>query len=153
MNKETNTTEIIKETAEAATTEKAVETTEKPYTFRRLSTEDIFPMFKVIRKLGLKQFQENGGVKDIILKFVDSGTEKVNPTALGIDIVLEIAFIFVDNLPNCEQELYALLSQTSNLSVEEIKKQDMAITFEMIVDFIKKDEFGDFIKVVSKLFK
>ena len=110
-------------------------------------------MFKVIRKLGLKQFQENGGVKDIILKFADSSTEKVNPTALGIDIVLEIAFIFIDNLPNCEQELYALLSQTSNLSVEEIKKQDMAITFEMIVDFIKKDEFGDFIKVVSKLFK
>ena len=149
MKNETNTTEIIKETTEATT----VETIEKPYTFRKLTTEDIFPMFKVIRKLGLKQFQENGGVKDIILKFVDSGKEKVNTTALGIDIVLEIAFIFIDNLPNCEQELYALLAQTSNLSVEEIKSQDMATTFEMVVDFIRKDEFGDFIKVVSKLFK
>ena len=127
--------------------------TEKPYTFRRLSTQDMFPMFKVISKLGIKEFQANGGIKDIALRFVGEGKENINPTALGLDIILEIASMIIENLPKCEAEIYQLLSQTSNLTVDEIKEQDMAITVEMIVDFIKKDEFGDFIKVVSKLFK
>ena len=153
MKNETNTTEIIKETTEATTEEKVVETIEKPYTFRRLSTQDMFPMFKVISKLGIKQFQENGGIKDIALRFVGDNKDNINPTALGIDIVLEIASLIIENLPKCEVEIYQLLSQTSNLTVEDIKNQDMAITLEMIVDFIKKDEFGDFFKVVSKLFK
>ena len=126
---------------------------EKPYTFRRLSTQDMFPMFKVISKLGIKQFQENGGIKDIALRFVGDGKANINPTALGLDIILEISSIILENLPKCEAEIYQLLSQTSNLSVEEIKEQDMAITVEMIVDFIKKEEFGDFFKAVSKLFK
>ena len=127
--------------------------TEKPYTFRRLSTQDMFPMFKVISKLGIKEFQANGGIKDIALRFVGDNKDNINPTALGLDIILEIASLVIENLPKCEAEIYQLLSQTSNLSVEEIKEQDMAITVEMIVDFIKKEEFGDFFKVVSKLFK
>lgn len=127
--------------------------TEKPYTFRRLSTQDMFPMFKVISKLGIREFQANGGIKEIALRFVGDNKENVNTTALGIDIALEIASLIIENLPKCEAEIYQLLSQTSNLTVDEIKEQDMAITVEMIVDFIKKEEFGDFFRVVSKLFK
>ena len=128
------------------------EAVKKPYTFRRLSTVDLFPMFKVISKLGLKQFQENGGIKTILSRFAD-GKKDINATELGIDIFLEITFLVVENLPKCEAEIYALLSQTSDLSVEDIKAQDMSITAEMILDFIRKEEFGDFFKVVSKLFK
>jgi len=128
------------------------EVVKKPYTFRRLSTVDLFPMFKVISKLGLKQFQENGGIKTIISR-IASGGKEINPTELGIDIFLEITFLVIENLPKCEDELYALLSQTSDLSVDDIKAQDMSITAEMILDFIRKEEFGDFFKVVSKLFK
>ena len=124
----------------------------KPYTFRRLSTEDLFPMFKVICKLGLKQFQENGGIKTILTRFAD-GKKEINATELGIDIFLEITFLVIENLPKCESEIYTLLSQTSDLTVEQIKAQDMAITAEMILDFIRKEEFGDFFKVVLKLFK
>ena len=133
---------------EATVTEAVI----KPYTFRRLSTVDLFPMFKVISKLGLKQFQENGGIKTILSRFAD-GKKDINATELGIDIFLEITFLVVENLPKCEAEIYALLSQTSDLSVEDIKAQDMSITAEMILDFIRKEEFGDFFKVVSKLFK
>jgi hypothetical protein len=142
-----------KEIAEPMEQEATVtEVVKKPYTFRRLSTVDLFPMFKVISKLGLKQFQENGGIKTIISR-IASGSKEINPTELGIDIFLEITFLVIENLPKCENELYALLSQTSDLSVEEIKAQDMSITAEMILDFIRKEEFGDFFKVVSKLFK
>jgi hypothetical protein len=45
-----------------------------------------------------------------------------------------------------------MLSNTSNLSVEQVEKLEFPIFTEMVIDFVKKPEFRDFIKVVSKLF-
>ena len=127
--------------------------TEKPYTFRRLSTQDIFPMLRLLNKLGLKDLRDNDNVKNIILLSTSAKGKKIDVNKLGMDVFLEIACLIVDNIPKCEVELYSLLSQTSDRTVDEIKAQDMAVTFEMIVDFIRKEEFGDFFKAVLKLFK
>jgi hypothetical protein len=45
-----------------------------------------------------------------------------------------------------------MLSQTSNLSVKQVETLDFPTFTEMVIDFVKKPEFRDFIKVVSKLF-
>ena len=66
---------------------------------------------------------------------------------------LEIANVILGNLPKCEKEIFQMLSQTSNLTEKQVRALDMVTFFEMVIDFIKKDEFRDFIKVVSKLFK
>ena len=93
-------------------------------------------------------------VKNIIFMFTDAKARKaLDPSKLGLDIFLELACIITESIPKCEAELYGLLSMTSDLSVEQIKKQSPAVTFEMIVDFVKKEEFGDFFKVATKLFK
>ena len=42
---------------------------------------------------------------------------------------------------------------TDQMTLAEIKALDAAVFFEMVMDFIMKDEFKDFIKVVSRLFK
>jgi hypothetical protein len=125
--------------------------TTKPYTFRKFTSVDVFPMFKVLGKIGLNEFTkcfENEGIKDIISKSNNSSADVV-----GLSVFLEAANVILGNLPKCEQEIYQILSQTSNLSVEQIKDLEMAVFFEMVVDFIKKDDFKDFFKVVSKLFK
>ena len=147
----------MKETFEKTTTNEAAETIqpiEKPYTFRRLSTADLFPTLKLLNKLGIKQMRDDENVKKIVAQLsAASARGKIDAAALGIDMFLELTCIIVDNLPKCEAELYDLLSRTSNLTAEDIKTQDMAITFEMILDFVKKEEFGDFFRAVSKLFK
>ena len=76
-----------------------------------------------------------------------------NATMVGISVMLEIANVIIGNLPKCETEIYQLLSNVSNLSVEEVKGLGFATFAEMVLDFVKKDEFRDFIKVVSKSFK
>lgn len=130
------------------------EVNEKPYTLKKLTTEHIFPMFKLMNKIGLKDMKDNENVKNIIFMFTDAKSRKaLDPSKLGLDIFLELACIITDSIPKCEAELYGLLSMTSDLSVEQIKKQSPAVTFEMIVDFVKKEEFGDFFKVATKLFK
>ena len=73
--------------------------------------------------------------------------------SVGVSVALEAADVILGNLPKCEKEIYQLLSQTSNLSVAQVKKLNLAQFTEMVIDFIKKDEFKDFIKVVSRLFK
>ena len=134
------------------------EGTEKPYIFRKLSSPDVFPMFKIISKIGVNEFTacfEKDAIQKMIaslMKKDDKEGEK-NASIVGISVILEIANVIFGNLPKCEDDIYQLLSQTSNLSVNEIKAMDFAVFAEMIIDFIKKEEFKDFIKVVSKLFK
>lgn len=133
----------------------AVEGDLKPYVFRPLSAVDVFPMFKIIGAIGINEFTacfEKDGVKNLIASMKDESGENL-PSIIGISVVLEIANVIISNIPKCENEIYQILSQTSNLSVAQIKKMDMAVFLEMVIDFIKKEEFKDFIKVVSKLFK
>lgn len=133
----------------------AVEAAEKPYVFRKLSAIDVFPMFKIIGAIGINEFTacfEKDGVKNMIASLTGEAEEDM-ASIVGISVILEIANVIIGNLPKCENEIYQILSQTSNLTVAQVKKLDMAVFFEMVIDFIKKEEFKDFIKVVSKLFK
>ena len=66
---------------------------------------------------------------------------------------MELAEVVLTNMNKCENEIYQLLSNVSNLSVKEVETLDAVIFLEMIIDFVKKDEFKDFFKVVSRLSK
>jgi len=149
--------EVIEDVAIEALKTTEEPSQEKPYIFRKLSSVDIFPMFKIIGKIGVNEFTacfEKDGIQQLIAKMTGNSDDKDNITSfVGVSVILEIANVIFGNLPKCETEIYQILSQTSNLSVTEIKKLDMAVFAEMVIDFVKKDEFEDFIKVVSKLFK
>ena len=123
---------------------------EPVYTFRTLNSTDTFLMFKILGKVGINEFTDcfnKNSVKEML-------TGRSNTaTAVGISVMLEAANVIIGNLPKCEQEIYQMLSQTSNLSVKQVKELDFATFIQMVIDFVKKDEFKDFIKVVSALFK
>ncbi len=152
------------ETVEAVAPVEAVETVEevKPYTFRKLGAPDVFLMSKIIGKIGINEFKvcfEADGIKNLVEKAFaeakESGkSDDSNFISVGIGIALEAANVILKRIDLCENEIYQMLSQTSNLSVEEIKAPGNAAMFlEMLIDFVRKEEFKDFIKVVSKLFK
>ena len=133
----------------------------KAYTFRLLGAPDIFLMAKIISQIGVKEFKacfESEGINSLIRNMMaaekEEGKEDSNIVSVGVGVAVELAGVILGNLPKCEADIYQLLSQTSNLTVEEIKAPGNAVMFlEMVIDFIKKEEFPDFIKVVSKLFK
>ena len=149
------------ETIEKNTQEEIIDV--KPYTFRKLASGDVFLMFRIISLIGINQFAEcleKDGVQkkltELMRKSTDEEGEKQERSveAVGIALVFEIASVIINNLPRCEREIYQLLSQTSNMSIEEISAEGNAVMFfEMVIDFLKKEEFPDFIKVVSRLFK
>ena len=117
---------------------------EKTYQFRELCSKDLFPMFKLLNKIGVREF------KDCFQNVKKVGKDV---EAVGMSVVFDIAGIIVANLPNCENEIYEMLANVSNLEKKDIQNMSMGAFVEMIVDFVKKPEFQDFFKVVSRLFK
>jgi hypothetical protein len=153
---ETNNLEMVQ-----PATEEVVDVAVKPYTFRLLGAPDIFLMAKIIKQIGIKEFKacfESEGITSMIQNMMiekkeEGAEDDSNIISVGVGVALEIADVILGNLPKCENDIYQMLAQTSNLSVEEIKAPGNAVMFlEMVIDFIKKEEFRDFIKVVSKLF-
>lgn len=129
---------------------------EPVYIFRTLKSEDTFLMFKIIGKIGINEFTacfEKDTVKQMIAAVTGDGSKENMTTIVGFSVILEIANVIIGNLPKCEAEIYQMLSNTSNLTVKQVKELDFITFTEMVIDFVKKEEFKDFISVVSKLFK
>lgn len=143
------------------TEEKTVECEEteelKPYKFRKLDVDDVFLMFTIISKIGIKEFKacfEDEKVGKVIGKLFSSDKKEDTGAIYSVAavVLLPIADVIIGNLTKCKEDILNLLSQTSDMEVEQIRADAILFT-EMIVDFFKKPEFPDFIKVVSKLFK
>lgn len=127
----------------------------KPYTLKRLQSRDVFPMLRILSKIGVGEIKEcfsSPAVAEAIGKAQASGKD-VDLSSVGVNVVFEIAGVIVNNIPKCEQDIYAFLAQLSGMNAEDIANMDAVVFFEMIVDVIKKPEFKDFMKVVSGLLK
>lgn len=131
--------------------------TEKTYTLRGLTAEDVFPMLKIISGIGLKEFKgcfENEELRTAIRNMnaeKEEGAE-IDTTALGLMVAADVASIIFANLPKCKDDIYQLLSGLSGMSKKEVAALPMNVFLSMIVDVIKKEEFKDFFKDAAGLF-
>lgn len=151
---------------------------EKPYIFRTLGAQDVFLMVRILNKIGFRQVKEclsadniqalinaavsgsdaqdaQQGAQDAAQETQDAQADQESVLAsVGVGVAIDAFGLLLENLPKCEADIYQLLAQTSNLSVDTIKAPGNAVMFmEMIVDFLHKKEFGDFFKVAKKLLK
>lgn len=125
------------------------------YTLRNLTADDIFPMFNIISKIGIKEFKgcfEAPDVKDAVGK-IAAGGESSDLNAVGLIVALDIAQILMTNLPKAKDDIYQLLAQVSGMNKKEIAALPMSVFMQMIIDLVRKEDFADFFQVVSKLFK
>lgn len=130
---------------------------EKAYELRSFTAEDIFPMLKILSKIGVKNFKacfESKEVKDAIAEMASDGNKNAsNLDKVGMIVMLDVADILFTNLANCKEEIYFLLSQLSGMTKKEIASLPAATFAEMIVDVLKKEDFRDFFTAASKLLK
>lgn len=135
------------------------ETQEQPkkWKFRELKGKDIFLMLPVLKKIGINNIKKcfNGDiVKGIVADNKSEDYEK-QVEAATYGAMLEFGQVLIEGLANegCEEAIYNLLEKTSNLSREEIENLSMVELPTMIIDFVKKDEFKDFLKVAQSYIK
>lgn len=122
------------------------------YTLRPLCSKDVFPMFKIISAIGLREFKDCFNSENVREAAKKVG-ENPDYSSVGFGIFVDIAGIIVTNIPKCENEIYTFLANISNLTRKQIEEMGIADFAQMIIDIIQKPEFKDFIGVVSKLFK
>lgn len=123
----------------------------KPYTFRKLSAKDIPTMLKILKKIEINKFAscfKSEAVLDLMFSEKDN---KNLDLITGGAVFLDIAQILISNLADCGEDIFKLLADTSNLSLNEVKELDFDVFTQMIIDFVKKEEFVGFFKAVSRL--
>jgi hypothetical protein len=130
---------------------------EATYTLRSLQGADIFPMSAIIKKIGVKEFKnafQDEEIKDLV-KSINSGEISKDAAAnqAGMAVILNIVDVVLGNLPRAEKNIYKFLASLSGMKPDEVAALPMATFTGMVIDVIQKDEFKDFIKVVSRLFK
>ena len=140
----------------AETIEKTIEAAEekREYTLRELQAKDVFIMTKIIGAIGVEEFKRvfSGDFINSITT-ESNGNENDIASAVGVEMFFEIAGIVCNNMPKCEQDVYTFISNLSGIPAKEVEALPMNTFTNIIIDIIKKDEFKDFIGVVSKLFK
>lgn len=147
----------------------------KPYTLGRLKSSDLFLMVRILSKIGINEWiscLDSPKVKELIKGFLEKPAENEEPEEseeseenkdsmnkkkndmeflAGMGVVMEIVNKLFNYLPSCQKEIYQLLSSVSGISMEEMEKMDAEIFVNMLVDFIKKEEFKGFIKAALRL--
>lgn len=117
---------------------------------------DVFTLASIIGKIGVNKFSSLLQKEEIqtlakdISKKKSISNEDISMIT-GIGVFTEIAQIILVGMPVCEEDIYKLLSDTSNLTIEEVKDLDGVTFLEMIIDFFKRNM--DFIKAASKYVK
>lgn len=140
-----------------------VETEEKQYQLRALCAKDIFPMSKIINKIGIKEFSkafQSEDIQKLIQSFqkdaeetAEKNTEEDAAILVGVSVAFELVTIILEKLPGCEEDIYGLLASLSGLTKAEVRDLPLDVFMELIVEVVRKEEFANFIKVVLKLFK
>ena len=140
-----NTENSVVEFAEAGD-EIAYGSVKPRYTFRELNSTDLFPVIRIVRKIGVDKLKTvfTGGEMGAI---INGGAEEMSEAG-GIELMFNIAQIVLDGAANCETEIFDLLARVSDLKKEEIQQLDLATFTQMIFDFFKKAELKDFLRAV-----
>ena len=130
---------------------------EATYTLRSLQGADIFPMSAIIKKIGVKEFKNAFQDEEIkgLVQSINNGDMSKDAAAnqAGMAVILNIVDVVLGNLPRAEKDIYKFLASLSGMKPDEVAALPMATFTAMVIDVIQKDEFKDFIKVVSRLFK
>lgn len=146
----------MEEVKEETLIEEVKEEETPKYILTKPKAPDIFTMVDIIGKIGINKFSgclQNEEVQKLvkeISKKKSISSEDISMIA-GIGVFTEVAQVILVSMPVCEEKIYKLLSDTSNLSIEEVKALDGVTFLEMIIEFFKTNT--DFIKAASKYIK
>lgn len=123
------------------------------YILSRPKAPDIFTMASIIGAIGVNKFSsclQSEEVQKLVKGISKKKTVSSDDISMiaGVGVFTEVAQIVLVGMPVCEEKIYKLLSDTSNLTIEEVKDLDGVTFLEMIIDFFKENM--DFIKAASK---
>ena len=110
---------------------------------RTLMYTDIMPMFNILSKVGFKELKNK-----ITPEMLQGDVNQI-----GFTVLMSLSETILDNVQACEEDLINFMGSVANLKPEEVRSMTLVEFTELFVGILQKDDFKDFFKVVSKLFK
>lgn len=124
----------------------------KAYALRKLEAKDIAPMASILSKIGMKEIKGCFSPADM-QSLTDGKNAEESIAAVGAAVMFEMAGVILGNYERCQNDIFRFLSSLSGMDMKQIESLPIDTFTEMVIDVVKKEEFKDFMKVVSKLFK
>ena len=122
-------------------TGKGEEAIERPYTLRNLKDSDLFPLLRILKKIGIKDCKE---------AFIQVTSGEKTLKQIGIMASFDIADILIGNLAKVEEETYGMWSDISGIPVEEMKDMEFGTLPLMIMDTFSEARNTSFFRVLSR---
>ena len=118
-----------------------METTARNYTLRRLKDKDMWPVLDIIGQVF------PGDLSTVFAQIMkgDRSIEQV-----GAEVVMKLVMAVIRNMNKVQDDVYALLSDVSGLTPEEIQDMEFGTTPLMIWDIVKNEKNASFFVAVSK---
>ena len=125
------------------------------YTMRNLQATDIFSVVKILNGIGLKNVKEAIDFDEInkIRKGMTEENADVISSQVGLNVVMSLATVIIENLPKVENDLYNFIGSVIGIKTKDVAKMDMGEFMDILITIIQKEEFKDFFKRASKLIK
>ena len=130
---------------------------EKTYTLRELKADDLFMVLRIINKIGFSELKKCFDGEIVRKAIADAGKEQADNqaedivAAVGMQIMVDVAALVVERLPECRTELYQFLAALSGMKEKEIAELPMGTFAGMVMETIQKEEFADFFTQVFRL--
>ena len=125
------------------------------YNMRNLQATDIFSVVKILNGIGLKNIKESIDFEEInkIRKGMTEDNADAVTSQVGVNVVMSIATVILENLPKVENDLYTFVGSVIGVKAKDVAKMDMGEFMDLLIAIIQKEEFKDFFKRASKLIK
>ena len=125
------------------------------HNMRNLQATDIFSVVKILNGIGLKNIKESIDFEEInkIRKGMTEDNADAVTSQVGVNVVMSIATVILENLPNVESDLYNFIGSVIDMKAKDVAKMDMGDFMDVLITIIQKEEFKDFFKRASKLIK
>ena len=113
----------------------------RPYTLRHLKDGYLFPLLRILKKIGISDCKD---------AFIQAASEKKVLEQIGMEVSLNIADILIRNMEKMEDEIYGLWSDISGIPVEEMKEMEFGTLPLMIIDTFSEARNTSFFRVLSR---
>ena len=125
------------------------------YEMRNLQATDIFSVVKILNGIGLNNVKEAIDFEEInkIRKGMTEDNADAVTSQVGVNVVMSIATVILENLPKVENDLYNFIGSVIDMKAKDVAKMDMGDFMDVLIAIIQKEEFKDFFKRASKLIK
>ena len=125
------------------------------YEMRKLQATDLFSVVKILNGIGLKNVREAINIDEInnVRKGMTEGNADVITSQIGLNVVMSLATVILENLPKIENDLYNFIGSVIDMKPKDVAKMDMGDFMDVLITIIQKEEFKDFFKRASKLIK